>query len=76
MVKKKQVCEFLEDCEFYKKFGERQSNIWKAIFSMYCNGHSKSLCEVYSQRVESGKFSAPDIMPTGRPVSFVYKQLP
>lgn len=69
-------CEFLNDCEFYKKFNSRQSNVWQAIFKMYCVGHSKHLCEVYVKHNETGCFSAPDIMPTGRPVSFVYKQLP
>ena len=69
-------CEYLSGCEFYSKFSSRQSNVWKAIFNMYCTGHSNSLCEVYMQRKETGRFLAPDIMPTGRPVSFVYKQLP
>ena len=70
------ACEFLKGCEFYQKFNSRQSNVWRAIFNMYCAGHSKHLCEVYMKRKETGNFPAPDIMPTGRPVSFVYKQLP
>jgi len=69
-------CEFLESCEFYSKFGARQSNVWQAIFKLYCVGQSRHLCEVYVKRQETGSILAADIMPTGRPVSFVYKQLP
>lgn len=76
MKESRKPCEYLESCEFYQKFRDRQSNVWQAIFKMYCVGHSTHLCEVYSKRVETGAFSEPNIMPTGRPVSFVYKQLP
>jgi hypothetical protein len=76
MAREKCQCEYQNTCEFYSKFNERQSNVWRAIFNMYCNGHSHHLCEVYVQRKENGIFVPSDIMPSGRPVSFVYKQLP
>ncbi len=76
MNREKCRCEYIVDCAFYRKFGSRQSNVWQAIFRLYCDGHSKNLCEVYARRQQTGRFTPPDIMPTGRPVSFVYKQLP
>ena len=76
MSKEQCRCEFIDGCQFFKKFGSRQSNVWKAILNMYCTGHSKYLCEVYVKRQETGSFTAPNIMPSGQPVSMVFMQLP
>jgi len=76
MAAEKSVCEFIEECRFYKEFGARQSNVWRAIFNMYCNGQSRSLCDVYIKKQETGRFAASNIMPNGCPVSIVYQQLP
>lgn len=76
MPKERPVCEFIDQCKFHKKFGSRQSNVWQAVMNMYCRGHSKHLCEVYIKFEKTGTFLPENIMPTGRPVSLVFQQLP
>lgn len=76
MSNKKHTCEYVDECSFYLEFGSRQSNVWQAIFNMYCKGHSRDFCDVYLNRQKTGNFMAPNIMPNGRPVSFIYQQLP
>ncbi|PLY03821.1 MAG: hypothetical protein C0623_00275 [Desulfuromonas sp.] len=76
MTKETPICEFIDECTFYDRFGDRQSNVWKAIINMYCRGHSRHLCEFYLKKKETGVFFVPNIMPNGSPVSLVYQHLP
>jgi hypothetical protein len=68
-------CEFRKDCGFFRKFGGRQSNLWRGIFSFYCLGKGFRICERRRLYLNNDTVGSDDILPSGREVSKAFLSL-
>ena len=73
--KTKARCEFLNSCGFFKKFGNRKSNIWKGLVGFYCQAKEGGLCERRKSFLIRGVFPGEDVMPTGDEIPKVFLML-
>ena len=70
------TCEYLDLCGFSRKFGKRQSNVWKGMVSFYCCGKGYRLCERRKRYLEEGRSPEDHTMPTGMKVPTSFLSLP
>lgn len=68
-------CEYLAACGFFKKFGRRQSNVWKGLLSFYCQGRGARLCERRKMFLARNTFPGDDLLPTGDEIPKVFLAL-
>ncbi len=67
-----EACDCIEQCGFFRKFGERRSNVWRGLVSFYCQGKGFHLCE---RRKRNNDRLGDDVMPTGQEVSRAFLTL-
>lgn len=65
-------CEFLDSCGFFKKFGNRKSNVWKGLVGFYCHAKGGGLCERRKIFRARGAFPDDGVMPTGDEIPQVF----
>jgi len=70
------ACEYLNQCGFFRKYGERQSNVWKGMVGYYCRGLGFKFCEPRKRFLKNGKFPDCHIIPTGKAVPKSFLVLP
>ena len=59
------ACEYLQNCIFFSKYGERKDIIWKEVVDFYCTGRFCHLCANRKTFLEKGHFPNTPIMPAG-----------
>ena len=59
------ACEYLQNCIFFTKYGDRKNIVWKEVLNFYCNGRFCHLCENRNAFLLKGKFPTTPIMPAG-----------
>jgi hypothetical protein len=69
------TCEYLKHCGFFRKYGERRSNVWRGLVSFYCQGRGFSLCERRSKYLNNIDRISDDILPSGQAVSKAFLSL-
>jgi hypothetical protein len=70
------ACEYLSRCRFFRRFGERQSNVWKGIVGFYCTGNGIRSCEGRKILKGGGDFMGEQLLPTGTAISKAFFELP
>ena len=69
------ACDCLKQCGFFRKFGGRESNVWRGLVSFYCKGRGFSLCERRKRYLAGNAKISDDVMPTGREASRAFLSL-
>jgi hypothetical protein len=69
------TCEYIKHCGFFRKYGERRSNVWRGLVSFYCQGRGFSLCERRSRYLNNVTNISDDILPSGQEVSKAFLSL-
>lgn len=67
-----EACDCIESCGFFRKFGERRSNVWRGLVSFYCMGKGFNLCE---RRKKNNTSISDDVLPSGQEVSRAFLSL-
>jgi|UPI00042100F3 hypothetical protein len=70
------ACDIQDQCGFFRKFGNRQSNVWKGLFGYYCIGNGFKFCENRKKFQKDGKFPDYQFIPTGKAVPKSFLDLP
>ena len=69
------TCEYINHCGFFRKYGERRSNVWRGLVSFYCQGKGFSLCERRCKYLNKIERISDDILPSGQEVSRAFQSL-
>lgn len=59
-------CELLDNCGFFKKYGEVQSVACAGMIKQYCKGPSMNECKRKEYRKQNGAPPSEDMMPSGK----------
>jgi hypothetical protein len=69
------TCEYINHCGFFRKYGERRSNVWRGLVGFYCQGRGFSLCERRNNYLNNVTQISDDILPSGQEVSKAFLAL-
>ena len=64
-----EVCELLERCGFFKKYGKTKDLAWRGFINQYCKGDRMDKCKRKEYSKKHGQSPSEDMMPTGHNIS-------
>jgi hypothetical protein len=75
MLRGVKMCQFTEECSFFKEFSSKKSLLWKAMINSYCKEGNH--CERNKRyQSEGSKKMPPQLMPSGTFASKAFLALP
>ena len=68
-------CEYLNRCEFFRKYGHKSSLAWQGLFTTYCRGELVTYCERWKAYRQGQAVPDEEIMPCGEVVPHAFTLL-
>jgi len=64
-----EVCELLERCGFFKKYGETKDLACRGFINQFCKGDKMNQCKRKEYSKKHGESPSEDMMPNGRNIA-------